>query len=162
MTTQSQSATVADQLSQALELIDGDLILAACWLNDVETLLVDPRAIRLANRRIGRRNLDRGAGLDLEALDTLRWLLEEGTEQVAALTGALGVLLEPVRDSNTRYGRKTGILVRTPLDWGRCGTPANYQAHRRRGQDCEICRKAVARYEADRRRRSSTVGQLPL
>jgi len=74
------------------------------------------------------------------------------------LTGALAILLELPRNSRTRYGVKTGILVKTPLDWTKCGTPANYQAHRRRGQDaCQACRKAVARYNADRRQLRKSV-----
>jgi hypothetical protein len=154
--------TVPGQLADELADLKLALRLAACYLGDVETLLDDPRATRLAACRIGRRNLDQGARLDLESLDILQWLLEEGTEQVEALTGALGVLTEPVRDSRTHYGVETGILANAPYDWGRCGTPAAYQAHRRRGQDCQACRKAAARYEAERRRCPGSVGALSL
>ena len=38
-----------------------------------------------------------------------------------------------------------------PLDWAKCGTPANYQAHLRRGEKpCEACRKAQNRDRVDR------------
>lgn len=152
--------TLPDELRESLDEITGDLDMASWYLGDMQDVLDSGRANRLLRRRSIK--LDCGEGLDLEPLYTLQWLLEESAEQVEALTGALGVLLEPVRDSRTRYGVRTGILATAPYDWGKCGTPAAYQAHRRRGQDCQVCRKAAARYEADRRRRSGTVGALSL
>ena len=152
--------TLPDELRESLDEITSDLDLASWYLGDMQDVLDSGRANRLLRRRGIK--LDRGEGLDLEPLDTLQWLLDESTKQAEMLTASLAVLLEPVRDSRTRYGLRTGILATAPYDWGRCGTPAAYQAHRRRGQDCQVCRKAVARYEADRRRPSGTVGALSL
>jgi hypothetical protein len=151
MSLQPQPATIADDLREALVELDDNVDRTAASVGYVFDLLDDPRATRLAARRIGRHNPDRGAGLDLEPLHTLRWVLDEGADQSKVLPEVLGLLLEPLHLG--RYGRKYGIYVRTPLDWAKCGTPANYGAHRRRGQDaCRACKKAVARYEADRRR----------
>jgi hypothetical protein len=147
METQSQPRTLADDLREALAEFDDNLDGTSASVGYIFDLLDDPRATRLAACRIGRCNLDRGAYLDW--LHTLRWLLDEGVEQAEALPGALAMLLEPPRSNRTRYGRKTGIFVNAPLDWTRCGTPANYRAHLRRGQDaCQACRKAIARYNA--------------
>jgi hypothetical protein len=149
--------TLPDELTEALDNVTGELEMAALWLGDIEELIGSRQAIRLMRRRW--RRCYRGDEFD-PSLDLLRWVLDECTEQAETLTGALAVLLDPVRGSRTRYGKRTGVYAHTPYDWGKCGTPAGYQAHRRRGQDCEACRKAAARYEADRRRRSSSIGSL--
>ena len=47
-----------------------------------------------------------------------------------------------------------GRWVETPLDWARCGTEAQAQAHRRRGQKpCPACLRAEGRANLDRRHR---------
>ncbi len=151
MSLQPQPATVADDLHEALEELDDNLDRTSASVEYIFDLLDDPRATRLVACRIRRRNLDRGAGLDLESLYTLRWLLDEGMDQGKGLPEMLGLLLEPPH-SGRNYGRKHGVYATTPLDWARCGTPANYHAHRRRGQDaCRACKKAHSRYNAEHR-----------
>lgn len=44
------------------------------------------------------------------------------------------------------YGIKHNRFPEPPLDWAKCGTPANYRAHLRRGQDpCAECKRANGR-----------------
>jgi hypothetical protein len=148
METQSQPRTLAGDLREALDELEDGLINASTSEGYVWDLLDSTRASRIARRR----GID--GSLNPEPLDTLRWLLDEGADQIEQLTRVLGPLLEPPH-TGRNYGRKYGVYVRTPLDWTRCGTPANYWCHRRRGQEaCRACKKAVARYEAGRRRKS--------
>ena len=55
--------------------------------------------------------------------------------------------------SHVVYGAATGRYVETPLDWARCGTEAQAQAHRRRGQKpCPECLRAEGRARQHRRK----------
>jgi len=146
MSVQFQPATLADDLHRWLAEIFDRLETAACYLGDVRDAVDGARASRLARRR--RSSVITDVAPVLELFD---WFLSEGLGQVDELTYALDTLLEPPHSARTRYGRKTGVFATAPYDWSRCGTPAAYQAHRRRGQDCRACRKAVARYNADRK-----------
>lgn len=57
--------------------------------------------------------------------------------------------------SGVRYGAKWGRFVQVELDWAKCGTAANYQAHLRRGQKpCRACRQA----ERERKERRKLKG----
>jgi hypothetical protein len=57
--------------------------------------------------------------------------------------------------SRSLYGAKHGRFARSPLDWAKCGTDANYRAHHRRGEKaCAACSAAHARKRAD-----STIGR---
>jgi hypothetical protein len=148
-------ATLADDLREALGELDSSLGEASACLSYIEEDLLDSvRASRLARRRQSSVISDVAPVLQLFV-----WFLDEGLQQVEGLTEALAVLLEPPH-TGRNYGRRYGVYVRTPLDWTRCGTPANYWAHRRRGQDaCRACKKAVARYNADRRWRRKSLAR---
>jgi hypothetical protein len=149
--------TVADNLRVGLAEINYSLECARGNVGYISDVIRSDRARRLARRRGVAIIADTAVVLDM--LDILEWVLGEALGQRYELTGALGALLEPVRTSKTRYGRRTGVFAHAPYDWGKCGTPAGYQAHRRRGQDCALCRKAATRYEADRRWRRG-IGEL--
>ena len=151
---QNTVATVADDLNELLTETGQHLDEATDNVGYLTRVIRSKRARRLARRRNAAIVADAAAPM----LETFDWVLAEALGQLDEVTAALGVLLEPPRSRRTRYGRKHGIYATAPYDWTKCGTPAAYQAHRRRGQDCQVCRKAVARYEADRRRRTSTVG----
>jgi hypothetical protein len=145
----STPPTVSDDLREVLRTFEYGLLAACDAVSEVGDLLDSPRATRLARRRGSTVITDVGPMLQL-----LAWFVSEGREQAEQLTGVLGPLLEPPH-TGRNYGHKHGVYVRTPLDWTRCGAPANYWCHRRRGQEaCRACKKAVARYEADRRRKS--------
>jgi hypothetical protein len=146
MSLQFQPPTLADDLRESLAELSDHLETADCYLGDIRDAVDSPRASRLAHRRRSPVIADTAPVLEL-----FDWFLSEGLGQVDELTDALGTLLEPPH-TGRNYGRKYGVYVRAPLDWTRCGTPANYWAHRRRGQDaCRACKKAVARYNAHRR-----------
>jgi hypothetical protein len=145
-----QHISAPDELRESLEEVTNQLEQATWSVADLCGLLDSRPVHALAVRRIGRRNIERGQGWGLEPLETLEWLQEESAEQVELLTDALGFLLEPVRTSKTRYGKRSGIFPRAPYS-GSCGSWATYQAHRRRGQDCEVCKKAAREYNASRR-----------
>jgi hypothetical protein len=53
-----------------------------------------------------------------------------------------------------RYGKRFGHYIDPelyPLDWAACGTPAQAQAHRRRGQEpCEACSRAERQASTER------------
>ena len=54
----------------------------------------------------------------------------------------------------TAYGRKHGRYLTTELDWAKCGTPSQYRAHYRRGeQPCRACRDAFYADRAHKRAR---------
>jgi hypothetical protein len=137
MTTQPQTPTLAEDLRGLLAELSDHLEMATCYLGDVHDTVVSTRAFRL------------------ELFD---WFLSEGLGQVDELTDALGTLLEPPHSGRTRYGRKHGVYIQVPLDWAKCGTPANCRAHQRRGEaPCGPCRKAAARSQADRRQRRKSL-----
>jgi hypothetical protein len=51
------------------------------------------------------------------------------------------------------YGVKHDRFIRTEIDFAKCGTPGNYQAHRRRGEKaCQACLRAEARRSRDAHR----------
>jgi hypothetical protein len=131
-----------DELYTGLEGANLALVLA-------EELLESPRVTRLANRRKLNAVIP-GVQPQLRLFD---WLLSEALDQWELVTGELLELLEAPRSGQTRYGLKTGIFPRTPVDWAKCGTAANYHQHRRRGQDCPRCRKAAVHANAERRAR---------
>ncbi len=55
--------------------------------------------------------------------------------------------------SHVVYGHSTGRYVTLPLDWARCGTPAQAACHRRRGEKpCPACLDAESRYRNDRKK----------
>lgn len=157
MTVQFQPPTLADDLREVLDELSNSLDEASASVDYIEQDLLDStRASRLARRRESSVLTDVAPVLRL-----FGWFLDEGLTQVDELTNALGPLLEPPHTG--RYGRRHGIYARTPLDWTKCGTPANYQCHRRRGQDaCQACKKAVARYNADRKALRMGLGVKPL
>jgi hypothetical protein len=137
---------MSDDLRETLDAFGCGLLAADAAVSEVGNLLDSPHASRLARRRGSTVLTDVPPVLQL-----LAWFVSEGGEQLVQLTEVLGPLLEPPHTGHN-YGRKYGVYVRTPLDWTRCGTPANYHAHWRRGQEaCRACRKAHARYNAEHR-----------
>ena len=121
-----------DRLSVSLAEIEDGIELALC---DIQT-----------RNLAARRGFDSGS--ILESLSALNWSRDDSLDQIGHLLEELKPLLEPARNAQTtRYGRRHGVYVRTPLDENRCGTRANYQAHLRRGQDaCDKCRAAMWAY----------------
>jgi hypothetical protein len=138
--------TLADDLRESLTEISGNLELAAWYLGEIRETVASTRAARLARRRRSSAIADVAPVLGL-----FGWFLDEGLGQVDELTNALGTLLEPPHSGGVRYGRLTGIFPYTPSDPSRCGTWAGYQQHRRRGEDCPVCREAARIYSAGRR-----------
>jgi hypothetical protein len=139
--------TVAADLNESLTETNECLELALGNVGYLTDVIRSKRARRLARRRNAAIAADTAP-----VLDTFDWVLGEALDQLYELTGVLGPLLEPPRSSRTRYGRRTGIFITKALDPTRCGTPAGYRAHLRRGQDaCQPCRKAIVRYNADHR-----------
>lgn len=52
------------------------------------------------------------------------------------------------------YGAKHNRFITTELDFAKCGTPANYRAHLRRGEKaCQACLRAEARRTQDSKRK---------
>ncbi len=143
------TSTVADELHEVLVETDDCLNLVLGNIGYLTEVIRGKRARRLARRRHAATTADTAP-----LLDTLDWVLSEALDQLEELTGVLVPLLEPPRGSQTRYGLQTGIFPYTPFH-GACGTPGGYQQHRRRGEDCQPCRKAACEYNAERRRAAS-------
>jgi hypothetical protein len=133
------TAVHIDNLRQAFGELDTTIWSASAYITNA----LDPLGSAALRRLADRRRLNALIPEAVEQFGLVRWALDQAAETVEKISVDLLDVLEPPRSNRTRYGRKTGIHPHTPIDWGKCGTPAQARQHQRRGQCCPRCNRAV-------------------